>query len=448
MDAAIDQLRETLAQRPDDVDARSGLVGALVNAGRPDEAIPHYEQSAAAAPADIRPRVSLAVALMMCERFTEAEAALLAVCQWQAPRDVLALVYDSLGMCAMMRRDAPPELAISRFAAARAHGSKSDWLAVFLLSIGRLTDGWRHVGMPNFSAAALREMLSQTRGFFVRPLWDGSPQPGKTLYVWNPGGYGDAFFYARYFPMVKAAFRGTVVFGEDQKLAGLFSRVAGIDRFAPFFGREIAPEDIDLQIALSSVPGLFRTTIETIPAAQCIAADPALVATWGNVLSNTTGFRVGICWREGEKHPGTMHRSAPLRLFAPLAAVPGVTLVSLQHGPGVRELPAAGFPVIAPDAIVQRPLSFDDLAALIRNVDLTISVDTSVANLAGAMGTQVWALLRQMPDWRWMRDGERTPWFPSARLFRCGLANSFDRPLFEFVARELAAHIRDAAPKR
>jgi hypothetical protein len=209
---------------------------------------------------------------------------------------------------------------------------------------------------------------------------------------------------------------------------------------------ERALPEIDFQVPLMSLPRLAGTTLENIPASiPYLSADPGLVDAWRERLSSVSGFRVGICWQGS---PGFSHdrmRSVPLQAFAPLARVPGVRLVSLQKGAGIEQLEAiAGrFAVVDP-----RPEydvedgAFLNAAAVMRNLDLVVTVDTAIAHLAGALGVPVWVAIPELCDWRWMQNREDSPWYPSMRLFRQRRAGDWHE-LFDRIAQRVAASSHD-----
>jgi hypothetical protein len=228
---------------------------------------------------------------------------------------------------------------------------------------------------------------------------------------------GDAIQFVRYAPLVKE--RGArVLFECHPKLRTFLSGVAGVDRLVADAGEE----RFDYQVSLVSLPGIFGTTPATIPApAAYLAADPARVAHWREKLRPLAGFKVGLNWQGNANFGGDYYRSAPLAKFAPLAEVPGVTLCSLQWGPGAKQLAdvAGRFPVVD----LGTPLdtesdAFVNTAAVIRNLDLVITTDTAVAHLAGALGVPVWVALQLSADWRYLEDRSDCAWYPSMRLFR------------------------------
>ena len=134
-------------------------------------------------------------------------------------------------------------------------------------------------------------------------------------------------------------------------------------------------------------------------------------------LSSIQEFKVGIAWQGNPEHKRDRQRSVPFLTFTPLAGVPSVRLVSLQKGPGREQLSGPGQSLGVLD-MADQIADFADLAALMGNLDLVITVDTAVAHLAGALGIPVWVALPLIPDWRWLLEREDSPWYPSMRLFR------------------------------
>jgi hypothetical protein len=150
-----------------------------------------------------------------------------------------------------------------------------------------------------------------------------------------------------------------------------------------------------------------------------LSAEPALVDRWRRVLEPYGPRRVGIAWQGRPNYPGDCFRSIPLSELAPLARVPGVSLISLQKVHGIEQLArGAPFPVVELADLDQASGPFVDTAAVMRSLDLVVTSDTAVAHLAGALGVPVWVALSSDPDWRWMLERADSPWYPSMRLFR------------------------------
>jgi hypothetical protein len=202
-------------------------------------------------------------------------------------------------------------------------------------------------------------------------------------------------------------------------LLDLLGGCAGIDER---FLLRTTPPPFDVQVPLLSLPGLYDTTLNTIPAdIPYLKAEEARVARWRQRLADLPGHKVGICWQGSRTNTNDARRSVPLSQFAPLAEVSGVCLVSLQRGPGSEQVAAWTGPgriVDLSDPAQSGSESWTESAALMRALDLVISVDTAVAHLAGGLGVPVWTALPFVPDWRWLQGRNDSPWYPTMRLFR------------------------------
>jgi hypothetical protein len=178
----------------------------------------------------------------------------------------------------------------------------------------------------------------------------------------------------------------------------------------------------DVHVPLMSLPYLFETQRATIPREiPYLAVESARVDRWRGVVQRYPGLRLGIAWQGRPDFRGDSRRSIPLAEFEPLARVPSVSVFSLQRGPGVEQVATMRdrFSVVEPVEPFDPPgQAFLDTAAIIQSLDLVITSDTATAHLAGALGVSVWLALSFAPDWRWMMEGETSPWYPSMRLFR------------------------------
>ncbi|MGR3320296.1 MAG: tetratricopeptide repeat protein [Candidatus Anammoxibacter sp.] len=251
---------------------------------------------------------------------------------------------------------------------------------------------------------------------FTQPRWDGTSLEGKTILVHSEQGMGDTIQFVRYLPLVKAC--GGYVICECQKaLMTLLDGFPGIDLLIEKPDDGNVDEPFDVYIPLLSLPRIFDTTVVTIfSEAAYLKPRPELVEEWSKRI-NGKAFKVGIVWAGNPAFKNNRNRSCRLSDFAPLTSISGLELFSLQKGTAMDQL------LDMPDGMSvvnlgEQLRDFSDTAAVIANLDLVISVDTSVVHLAGALGKPVWALLAFVPDWRWMLDSEDTPWYPDMRLFR------------------------------
>jgi hypothetical protein len=198
-----------------------------------------------------------------------------------------------------------------------------------------------------------------------------------------------------------------------------------------------------------SLPRVFATTVQTVPPVPRIALDPALVRRWEASLPEAGPLRAGLVWA-GQARPALagfrtldQRRSAGLAAFAPFAAVPGVVLISLQAGPAARQFRPAGMALVDPMPAVT---DFADTAAIIANLDVVISVDTSVVHLAGLLGKPVFLLDRYDGCWRWLSGRTDSPWYPDLTIFRQEQPGDWSVPMARAAASLHAMSLYRGAP--
>jgi hypothetical protein len=228
---------------------------------------------------------------------------------------------------------------------------------------------------------------------------------------------GDTLQFIRYASLVKAL-GGRVIFACPRKLIPLLTSCPGIDHL---YGEDDDdPPRYDVHAALLSLPGMFRTDLESIPAdVPYLSPSDELVAEWRERLPRDGSLRVGIAWQGSPKYAMDAVRSIPLTEFAPLSEVPGLKLFSLQKGLGSEQLGKIDWPIEELGSqLDEGGRAFLDTSAVMKNLDLVITSDTSIAHLAGALGVPTWIALSFSPDWRWMLEREDSPWYPTVRLFR------------------------------
>ena len=234
--------------------------------------------------------------------------------------------------------------------------------------------------------------------------WDGSDPEGRTILVRAEQGYGDTIQFARYLSLIKAA-GGIPILVCQAPLVPLLQFMPGVQ----VASSTQALPPYDAWIDQASLPHVFGTTVDTIPAGDAfLQADPVRVQAWRTRLPG--GCKAGVVFTGNPKNPGDRRRSVPLDIVGRLPVVAGLTFVDLHHGASAGRL---GLPDLTPWLT-----DYGETAALIENLDLVITVDTSVAHLAGALGKPVWILLPHAPDWRWLLLRSDNPWYRSVRLFR------------------------------
>lgn len=258
--------------------------------------------------------------------------------------------------------------------------------------------------------------------------WDGSALDGRTILLDIDQGFGDAIQFLRYAPLV-AARGGRVTVRCAPKLARLFGRTEGIQAVV---GSDTPASGFDVHCPLPSLPLMFSTTLENIPArVPYLHADADQAALWkGKLADHSTACKVGLVWASQSLQNTASARSISLIALAPLAGIPGVRFYSLQRDEAALQAkrPPAGMRL---EDLSGELRDFSDDAAVIANLDLVISVDTAVAHLAGAMGRPVWTLLKYAPDWRWLLLRDDSPWYPTMRLFRQEQQGDWQAPVAE-----------------
>jgi len=309
-----------------------------------------------------------------------------------------------------------PDLAGAHFA--RAEG---------LLIKGDMARGWEEYEW-RFRIGGAAALMPATD----KPQWDGVGFADGTLLLIADQGFGDVIQFSRYIPWVlERCPNVTIAASSEIRLV--------LAQFLPAERIIIRWEDCPPWKAfcpLSGLPRLHGTRVDNVPAEiPYLRADSSRVAAWAERLGRLaprSHKRVGVVWAGRPTHNNDRRRSAKLADFAPLAALPGVALVSLQKGPSADQ---AGqyfgrAPLINIGAEVR---DYDDTMALLECLDLVVTVDTSVGHLAAAMGKPVWILLATSPDWRWMLRRDDSPWYPTVRLFRQTSSRQW-RDVFERVA--------------
>jgi tetratricopeptide (TPR) repeat protein len=306
--------------------------------------------------------------------------------------------------------------------------------ALTLLARGDYAAGWPAYER-RFDATATR---ARSAGL---PRWRGESLNGKTIAVWSEQGLGDEIMFASCLPDLLKAAAHVVVFCEARLralLACAFPQATVLPRDSALDAGGPQP---DFEISIGSLPLYLRPTRRDFPDAPgYLRADPAMVARWRVQFGTDDTMRLGVAWRGGTLRNRQYLRSLALAELAASLRPAAATWVSLQAGDTAEELralPEHGGPVVR-QLMTDPGGNIDELAALIAALDLVITVDNTVAHLAGALGKPVWILLPFSAEWRYGCDGDSTVWYPSARLFRQAAPREW-RPVIERVANQLAA---------
>ncbi|HEY1545883.1 MAG TPA: tetratricopeptide repeat protein [Xanthobacteraceae bacterium] len=456
---ALASYDKALALDPQSIDALGSRADVLLTLRRPAEALAGLDRILAAAPGHLEARAQRGVALAALGRHDEGLAEFDAALR-AGPNPIViynrGLTLAGLGrnveaveaydrtltaipnyVAALMSRGVALH-ALNRHAEAlasfdRALALAPDYADVhFNRSLALLAVGDYRAGQAEYewrwkrSGAVARQNLG-------RPLWLGeTPLSGKTLLLQAEQGLGDTLQFVRYVPRL-AAGGAKIILEVHPELKALLSRLPGVAAVIAF-GEARPP--FDLHCPLGSLPFALKTELASVPAdIPYLAAEPARIERWRPRLDALGRPRVAIVWAGNAAHANDRNRSLPLAKLSPLWAHGHACFVSLQRDlrPGEAEALAA-----APVLHLGRDLvDFDDTAAVLACCDLVIAVDTSVAHLAGALGRPLWVLLPFSADWRWTKDADHSPWYPSARLYRESRPGDWDDVMGR-VAKDLA----------
>jgi len=467
-EAALADYDAALAAAPDFLHARSGRAALLLALSRPDEALAELQPLLKRLPGDpgLHNRHGLSLAELL--RFEEALAAFDRAAAL-TPRD--ANIWHNRGV-ALWNLDRF-EAAVDSYDKALALNpalpvtisNRANTLQE-LLRLDEAMAGHDRVaaGWPDFVsgrwnrsqcrmlmgdwAQGLKEFEWRKQRAEVRndhppgPEWTGAEDLGdKTLLIRAEMALGDTIQFVRYGALAQA--RGArLVLAVQQPLVRLLAESLTPPADA-VVAQDASPPAFDYQISTMSLPLAFGTTPDNAPSqagkgrVPYLRPDPARAARWKERLG-AGGFKIGVCWRGGR--PGNdMGRGFALRLLAPIAALPGVRLISLQKGEGVAQL-AALPPAMAVETLGADfdagPDAFLDTIAVMESLDLVISCDTAIAHLAGAAARPLWLATKLAPEWRWLLGRADSVWYPSARLFRQQAAGDWS-PVFADMENEL-----------
>lgn len=421
-EAAV-QFRHLLERYPDHVGVLTNLGNALHSMGRHAEALEPYHRAVA-----LRPEVAGALnnvgnVLMALHRPAEAEPYLRRAVEADP---AYAQAANNLGG-ALLALDRPAE-ALTWFRRAMAL-DPDPFHATFGAAIAQLTLGEYRQGWRDYAARWRDPRFTIDVPDYTTPTWDGGGVIlGRRMLLHCEQGLGDTIQFVRYAPLVRA--RGAhVVLQIQAPLAGLVAHLA--DAVVPqgVIARDEAVPPHDLRCPLLSLPRAFGTRLATIPAGvPYLAAEPGRIAAWRDRLGPATRRRIGVAFSGSPEHPDDALRSIQAaRLLAALADA-DIHVLQRDIRP-VDEAALVGAHVHSADLA-----DFRDTAALLAAMDLVVSVDTSIAHLAGAMGRPVWILLQFAGDFRWLRTRTDSPWYPTARLFRQPRAGDWETPLAEVAA--------------
>ncbi len=419
-------LRRALALDPAHAEILYNFANLFKALGQHVEALLWYRAAAAVKPGEPKIHHNCANLLFQLNRFDEARC--WGEHAWEMSSGRWPAVAVNLGMTSYMQ--GRWDEAIAWYDEAIAVQSQ-DAAAHFnrglaLLLTGRFAEGWTEYSWR-------WRMADVSKPDLTGPAWRGDPVPESTILVHVEQGFGDTINFVRYLPLVAERCRHVVLQCQPALctlLAESYPDVTVVSEGDPL-------PLYDSWVALLDLPGIFGAPPGPLPGrVPYLRVSAAAQRGAGEELS------VGFVWAGSEGHRNDHLRSLDVRLFAPLMGTPGVRPFSLQVGPRAADINVleSGHRVSDLASGVE---SFRDTAERLMRLDLLITVDTSMAHLAGALGLPVWILLAHAPDWRWMLDRTDTPWYPSATLFRQDRHGDWSRPL-----RTLAETLQQAVFNR
>jgi tetratricopeptide (TPR) repeat protein len=403
---AIDSYDRALALNPTSLADWCNRGTALHRLGRNEEALVSFDRALALDPTMVEIHANRGNSLAVLERFEEAIAAYDSAIALRP----FAQAYAQKGL-ALKNLDRLDEArsTIERAAAMQPNDPTIAFaLAQVLLQQGEWRKAWPHYERRvDMASPAYTPLLSRR--------WNGELPDQHRLVILTEQGLGDAVQFGRYAALLAARGQAVTVLTHPT-LQPLLSSLPGIERVVTT-AAELAKDPRPFRwLPLMSLPRALHLMPNSIPAQDpYLSADPGRVSAWADRLGKH-GFKIGIAWRTQRRH-----KAAALAEFAPLAEIDGVRLISLQKQPDGIEIEQAPF-----RGKIERPTDESDVgadalldtAAIMRNLDLIVSVDTMVAHLAGALGRPVFVALRWVADWRWLRDRSDSPFYPAMRLFR------------------------------
>ncbi len=407
---ALTHMDAALAQRPDYAEAHSNRGNVLQAMGRCEESLASFDRALACQPSAADAWFNRSNALKELGRFDEA---LTSVDRAIALQPSFAQAHCNHGnLCQVLGQFAQALVSFERAVALRPDYAEAQWNSAYThLLLGDLA-----MGLPLLEWRWRARNRSADDRHQEIPLWLGQTDlAGKTILLYAEQGYGDTLQFCRYASLLAA--RGAKVVLEVQpSLKSLLASLAGAP--AVLATGERLPA-VDYRCPLLSLPLAMHTDADTIPGGvPYLGVDPALAAAWQAKLgARRAPLRIGLAWSGSGAHENDRNRSLSLAML--LAAFDGADVECFSLQKDVRADDRAALE--ADDRIRHfgdELRDFADTAALVAAMDLVISVDTSVAHLAGALAKPVWLLLPFPPDWRWLLDRDDSPWYPTARLFR------------------------------
>ncbi|WP_116136468.1 tetratricopeptide repeat protein [Trinickia diaoshuihuensis] len=441
---AIAAFSQALALRPGHAGAHNNLGMALAALGRTEQAIEQFQAALAAQPNYVAAHFNLGNTLDAVGRHEEAAGAFEAALALQGNfppallglgnalaaqgryRDAIARFERAVGL--------DPQLALAWLGLGNAHhalGSHEAALRAFdqalrlrpdlasaqlnraltLLTLGDFTRGLPAYESRLAIAAAAGEAAP------AAPRWHGEPAPGRTLLIEAEQGFGDTLQFLRFVPLARERV-GRVIVTVQRELEPLVAPLATDWRIAVAIAGQARPQ-ADLCCPLLSLPLVLGTTLETLPSpGRYLEVPAAYRRRWRGSLGGHAKIKIGLAW--SGRIQAHENRAMPIETLAPLFALESIDWLVLQ--PNLSDDDKRALDTFARTASIHRFDTrigdFADTAAVVDRLDAIVSIDTSIAHLAGALGKPLWLMLPYAADWRWFTNTDRSPWYPSARLVR------------------------------
>ncbi|MEI6713371.1 MAG: tetratricopeptide repeat-containing glycosyltransferase family protein [Verrucomicrobiota bacterium] len=407
-ESAITALETAKRLDPTNPDILNRLGLAYRGAKQTDAAIDHYQQAIRLRPNFAQALNNLGAAQQLKLQFNEA---LVSYNQALEIQPEYLSVWNNLGTLFQSQHHLPE--AIQAYQKAQRIDPKY-FQAHVNEGHARLLMGDFGIGWLKHEYRWLATRTNPQRSF-TQPLWRGEESlAGKTILLHSEQGLGDTIQFIRY-PEPLTQLGATVLLEIQPSLLRLAATGPGVHSVHTY-GNSLPA--FDFHCPLMSLPLAFKTTLETIPnQTPYLSAPTDALIKWKAIVPRGANLKVGIVWRGNPTHENDANRSVPFTLLEPLLDLNHADFVNLQLGLSDPESNAFHQRSNCMDPTGEI-LDYADTAALITQLDLVISADTSVAHLAGALGKPVWILLPFSPDWRWMLDRKDSPWYPSAQLFR------------------------------
>ncbi len=437
---ALELYYDALAQDPNNFDSLYSIASIYRDKKDLQKAITFYNKALAIRPNDLRANFDLGFTYNLTNELTKAK---------EAYRTILKIAPHSIdaryNLAHTLRYTGESEESSEHYRIVlekRPNKTGAHYgYAESLLRMGDFEKGWQEFEWRWKRGGDPRN--------FSEKLWDGSEISGKTILIRAEYGLGDSIQFIRFAKQLKEQ-GATIIVQIQSPLAQLLSLCPYIDEIVVIGDRL---PDFDVQVPIMSLPfKLGVTKKENIPnEVPYLEADPDLVRYWQKEISRDGNFKIGICW-EGSSYYDSLRgplskKALHLSVFEPISRIPYVTLYSLQKTSEQNQIDEVSFEVrnFGPD-FDKTNGRFMDSAALMKNLDLVITIDTSVAHLAGALSTPVWVVLPTVADWRWLTEVEDTPWYPQMKLFRQKVHGDWTH-VFEKVAQALSGLLQKSKKK-